>query len=198
MFVGRSLDRWLGRVPELAAIIAAIGFGAPVYSQRSPPPPVRASAAHAPMVRAAPPRTQPPVHQQQVQQQLPPQQPRPPQQQPTAPTDVPKEFGGERPGGGAPINGGQPGPVAGVNGGAGEDAGLASATRVHAQVPHPPSTRRWPLPQGATEGDRPPPGQCRVWLGGVPASRQPAPTSCGQAAKMRTPGSTLIFGDDKP
>jgi hypothetical protein len=197
MVVGRSLDRWLGRVPELAAIIAAIGFGTPVYGQHVHPPIGHASAPHPPMVRAASPapKNQPPVHQQQVQQQMPPQQVRPPQQQPTAPTDVPKEFGGEHPGGGAPINdgrdaGGQPAQFGG--------GGLPSATRVQAQVPHPPTTRRWPLPQGATEGDRPPPGQCRVWLGGVPASRQPAPTSCGQAAKMRTPGSTLIFGDDKP
>jgi hypothetical protein len=64
-------------------------------------------------------------------------------------------------------------------------------------VPHPPANRPWQrLPEGASAADRPPPGLCRVWLKGVPAARQPAPTSCGQAAKTRTPGSTLMFGDD--
>jgi hypothetical protein len=202
MLVGRSLNCWLGRVPELAAILAAIGFGVPAYGQHSHPP----SGGGAHHVSAPPPRpmvkqspAQPSAHQSpQLQEAIPPQQARPPQQQPTAPTDVPKELGGERSTGGTPTNDGHVTDGGATGGQTTIGGGLASGTNVHPQVPHPPAMRRWPLPQGATESDRPPPGQCRVWLGGVPASRQPAPTSCGQAAKMRTPGSTLIFGDDKP
>lgn len=83
-------------------------------------------------------------------------------------------------------------PVAHYVGG-GTPFGAGAAT----PVPHPPANRPWQrLPEGASSADRPPPGLCRVWLKGVPAARQPAPTSCGQAAKTRTPGSTLMFGDD--
>lgn len=71
-------------------------------------------------------------------------------------------------------------------------------TEHRSSVPQPPA-RAWDrLPQGAGEKDRPPSGQCRVWLKGVPESSQPAPTSCGTARKNMTPGSSLIFGDDHP
>jgi hypothetical protein len=163
---------------------------------------------------------QPPVNQgrqqqssqQQLQQQLQQQT-----QQQTQQVDPSRELGPPRepvgrmttPGGGQfdtrggggdirPENAGQ-GNLGQGNFGAGNaNPSLPTATNVHPAVPHPPTTRRWPLPQGASESDRPPPGQCRVWLNGVPGSRQPAPTSCGQAAKMRTPNSSLIFGDDGP
>jgi hypothetical protein len=45
---------------------------------------------------------------------------------------------------------------------------------------------------------RPPGGMCRVWLDGVPAGQQPAPTSCDQAAKVHAPNAHLIVGTDHP
>jgi hypothetical protein len=53
--------------------------------------------------------------------------------------------------------------------------------------------------QGTTDippGDRPPPGMCRIWLNGVPASRQPAPTDCATAIRRRPPNARVIFGDE--
>ena len=43
---------------------------------------------------------------------------------------------------------------------------------------------------------RPPKGMCRVWIDGVPASQQPAPTDCPTAVKNRPPKGRVIFGDD--
>lgn len=208
MIGGRSSNRWLGGCPGVVAIIATIGLGVPAYAQRPP-----SGGGHATGTVSRPPvparsmpvgpRVQPPVKTVQQQQDgRPPQQQRPllspgPQKEGGAGAEQQQGTGDPRIGGGGvsghPITGGQ---TTGGQSTGGE--GLPTGTRVTPRVPHPPPMRRWPLPQGATEADRPPPGQCRVWLGGVPASRQPAPTSCGQAAKMRTPGSTLIFGDDKP
>ena len=84
-------------------------------------------------------------------------------------------------------------------GGTGGQGGVGgNGNAVRPTVPQPPSRAWQKLPDGADEKDRPPAGQCRVWLHGVPASSQPASTSCGQARKNMTPGSSLIFGDDHP
>ncbi|MDQ3949443.1 MAG: hypothetical protein M3282_03770, partial [Gemmatimonadota bacterium] len=45
-------------------------------------------------------------------------------------------------------------------------------------------------------GHRPPPGMCRVWVGGVPPGQQPAPTDCRTAIRNRPPNGRVIFGDD--
>ena len=45
-------------------------------------------------------------------------------------------------------------------------------------------------------GYRPPPGMCRVWVGGVPPGQQPAPTDCRSAIRNRPPNGRVIFGDD--
>ncbi len=45
------------------------------------------------------------------------------------------------------------------------------------------------------EGHKPPPGMCRIWIDGVPAGRQPAPTDCPTAIKRRPPNGRVIFGD---
>jgi hypothetical protein len=37
---------------------------------------------------------------------------------------------------------------------------------------------------------------CRVWLDGVPAGQQPAPTDCAAAVRNRPANSRVIFGDD--
>ena len=41
----------------------------------------------------------------------------------------------------------------------------------------------------------PPDGMCRVWLAGVPAREQPAPTDCATAIRNRPRNATLLFGD---
>lgn len=46
------------------------------------------------------------------------------------------------------------------------------------------------------EGHRPPPGMCRIWLDGVPAGQQPAPTDCPTAVRNRPSNGRVIFGDD--
>ena len=43
---------------------------------------------------------------------------------------------------------------------------------------------------------RPPAGMCRIWLDGVPAARQPAPTDCASALRNRPAKGQVIFGDD--
>lgn len=45
-------------------------------------------------------------------------------------------------------------------------------------------------------GLQPPPGMCRIWLDGVPAGQQPAPTDCATAVRNRPPNGRVIFGDD--
>lgn len=42
----------------------------------------------------------------------------------------------------------------------------------------------------------PPPGMCRVWLDGVPAGQQPAPTECKTALRNKPAKARVIFGDD--
>lgn len=43
---------------------------------------------------------------------------------------------------------------------------------------------------------RPPPGMCRIWIDGVPANQQPAPTDCATAVRNRPEHGRVIFGDD--
>lgn len=43
---------------------------------------------------------------------------------------------------------------------------------------------------------RPPPGMCRIWLDGIPASQQPASTDCATAVRNRPEKGHVIFGDD--
>jgi hypothetical protein len=43
---------------------------------------------------------------------------------------------------------------------------------------------------------RPPAGMCRVWIDGVPAAQQPAPTDCASAVRNRPAKARVIFGDD--
>ena len=45
---------------------------------------------------------------------------------------------------------------------------------------------------------RPPAGMCRIWIEGVPASQQPAPTDCVTAVRNRPVNGTVIFGEDSP
>lgn len=45
---------------------------------------------------------------------------------------------------------------------------------------------------------RPPPGMCRVWLDGVPAAQQPAPTDCATAVRTKPKNGRVIFGEVVP
>ncbi len=42
---------------------------------------------------------------------------------------------------------------------------------------------------------RPPSGMCRIWIEGVPANQQPAPTDCVTAVRNRPVNGHVIFGD---
>lgn len=45
---------------------------------------------------------------------------------------------------------------------------------------------------------RPPAGMCRVWIDGVPASQQPAPTDCTTAVRTKPKNGRVIFGEALP
>lgn len=44
---------------------------------------------------------------------------------------------------------------------------------------------------------RPPAGMCRIWVDGVPAAQQPAPTDCPSAVKNKPPNGRVIYGEDR-
>lgn len=41
---------------------------------------------------------------------------------------------------------------------------------------------------------RPPPGKCRVWIAGVPAKQQPAPTDCATALRQNPTNGVVLYG----
>jgi hypothetical protein len=47
-------------------------------------------------------------------------------------------------------------------------------------------------------GFYPPAGMCRIWVNGVPAAQQPAPTDCASAVRNRPTNGKVLFGDDQP
>jgi hypothetical protein len=44
----------------------------------------------------------------------------------------------------------------------------------------------------------PPSGMCRIWVHGVPATQQPAPTQCANAVRVRSANSQVVFGNSHP
>lgn len=40
----------------------------------------------------------------------------------------------------------------------------------------------------------PPAGKCRIWMEGVPPSRQPAPTDCATALRQKPANGTVVYG----
>lgn len=44
----------------------------------------------------------------------------------------------------------------------------------------------------------PPAGMCRIWINGVPAAQQPAPTDCASAVRNRPANGKVLFGDEPP
>ena len=75
-------------------------------------------------------------------------------------------------------------------------AGVAEAQR---PVPVKPSVQQ---SQGREQivppGFYPPAGMCRIWVNGVPAAQQPAPTDCASAVRNRPANGKVLFGDDPP
>ena len=47
------------------------------------------------------------------------------------------------------------------------------------------------------ESFTPPVGLCRLWIDGVPASQQPAPTDCASAIRNRPSNAAVIFGPQR-
>ena len=47
-------------------------------------------------------------------------------------------------------------------------------------------------------GFYPPAGMCRIWINGVPAGQQPAPTDCASAVRNRPTNGKVLFGDETP
>lgn len=43
----------------------------------------------------------------------------------------------------------------------------------------------------------PPAGLCRLWIDGVPASQQPAPTDCASAIRNRPANASVVFGPQR-
>ena len=67
---------------------------------------------------------------------------------------------------------------------------LATAPAAHAQRP------KQDTKPANSQSQAVPPKMCRVWLDGVPADRQPAPTDCATAMRNRPPNARIIFGKD--
>jgi hypothetical protein len=73
-------------------------------------------------------------------------------------------------------------------------SGVAEAQR---PVPAKPQTQQAsPRREIVPPGFYPPAGMCRIWINGVPAAQQPAPTDCGSAVKNRPANGKVLFGDD--
>ncbi|MHB0962395.1 MAG: hypothetical protein ACYC5V_04190 [Gemmatimonadaceae bacterium] len=47
------------------------------------------------------------------------------------------------------------------------------------------------------ESYTPPAGLCRLWISGVPASQQPAPTDCASAIRNRPSNAAVVFGPQR-
>ena len=78
---------------------------------------------------------------------------------------------------------------------------IVSAAVAEAQRPVP-AKPRVQQTQGREQivppGFYPPAGMCRIWVNGVPAAQQPAPTDCASAVRNRPANGKVLFGDDPP
>lgn len=54
--------------------------------------------------------------------------------------------------------------------------------------------RARPAPPQVPESMLPPVGKCRIWMDGVAAAQQPAPTDCQTALRQKPSNGTVIFG----
>jgi hypothetical protein len=79
-------------------------------------------------------------------------------------------------------------------------AGVAEAQRPVPVKPQAPATQQSQSlrEQIVPPGFFPPAGMCRIWINGVPAGQQPAPTDCASAVRNRPANGRVLFGDDPP
>lgn len=82
-------------------------------------------------------------------------------------------------------------------------AGVAEAQRPVPQRSQPSRSQPTQQSHGSREqtvppGFYPPAGMCRIWINGVPAGQQPAPTDCASAVRNRPANARVLFGDDPP
>jgi hypothetical protein len=70
--------------------------------------------------------------------------------------------------------------------------GVVLAQSPPARTPPRPTTTAVPKEQ------LPPKGMCRIWVNGVPAARQPAPTDCATAVRNRPPNARVLFPAERP
>src|ERR1700730_15970051 len=78
-------------------------------------------------------------------------------------------------------------------------AGVAEAQRPVPVKPLAPASQSQSLrEQVVPPGFFPPAGMCRIWINGVPAGQQPAPTDCASAVRNRPANGRVLFGDDPP
>jgi hypothetical protein len=77
-------------------------------------------------------------------------------------------------------------------------AGVAGAQRPVPVKPQAPAIQQSLREQIVPPGFFPPAGMCRIWINGVPAGQQPAPTDCASAVRNRPANGRVLFGDDPP
>jgi len=77
-------------------------------------------------------------------------------------------------------------------------AGVAEAQRPVPVKPQAPVQSQSLREQIVPPGFFPPAGMCRIWINGVPAGQQPAPTDCASAVRNRPANGRVLFGDDPP
>jgi len=79
-------------------------------------------------------------------------------------------------------------------------AGVAEAQRPVPVKPQAPARQQSQSlrEQIVPPGFFPPAGMCRIWINGVPAGQQPAPTDCVSAVRNRPANGRVLFGDDPP
>lgn len=83
---------------------------------------------------------------------------------------------------------------------------VALATAIAAATPGEAAAQKAPKAPQRDRGEQPqipssqlpPAGMCRIWLEGVPASRQPAATDCVTALRNKPANARVIFGDRLP
>jgi hypothetical protein len=77
-------------------------------------------------------------------------------------------------------------------------AALAQGTPPTREKSDPPrSAKRVGTEREVPRSHKPPAGLCRIWLNGVPAAQQPAPTDCASAVRNRPANAKVIFPEEK-
>jgi hypothetical protein len=74
-------------------------------------------------------------------------------------------------------------------------AGSPASAQLPRGLPQLPGIPKGPQQTKVPPAYRPPAGMCRIWIEGIPASQQPAPTDCTTAVRNRPVNGTVIFGE---